>query len=634
MISPRIPVEDFCRDPAISNVHLSPSGIKISLVAPGKTHQSIFVRSGPNAESKEVTAEAAGDVTSYFWKSDRYLMYQAYDASLSLWLYRCDLEQGSATPILQLTNEKGDYVVDINFVDDLKWHSDEEVLAELRPPIVPVDGVYRINVCSKEVRWRLVAEVPDPKQFGTVQKWIVDNNGEVRGAISVQGTNDHLLTRADPAGPFKIVRTMEFTQSIEDQFYPYLFYTADNKGIYAITRTHPRRNTAAVVILCAETGQEISCLYQNPEVDVASFGFSHRRKVVTHVTFHDDKLRNKALDPAAEPIFKTLRASSRGSVLQILDSDVKEKHFIVLASDDRTPGRYYLLDASNQHKHKLTPLGDKAPWLNRKYLARSRPIKFAARDGLAIRGYLTLPLGKKAKRLPLIINVHGGPENRNYWDYSSGSLYSGEIQFLANRGYATLQLNFRGSIGYGRSFWTKGFGQRGRKMQHDVTDAVRWIKKQGIADPKRIVIYGKSYGGYAALAGVAFTPNLFCAAIDCSGVSDWLTWLQESFSPGDPLFEQFCVKVGSPTKDEARLAAVAPVRHASKITKPVFIAHGMLDQQVDPKESQRMVDALLAAGRRDVQYLKVPGEDHIFRKPDSKVALCKTMEEFLNQYLI
>lgn len=631
MICPRIPVEDFCKDPAISNVRLSPSGTKISFVSRGKAHLSIFVRAATTDDSKEVTGEAAGDVTAYFWKSDRYLFYQAYDAAGSQWLYRLDVEEATATPILQLLDAKGEYVVDINFVDDLKWLSDDEILAELSPPTVPVHGVYRINLCSKNVSPRLVADIPDPKEFGTVQKWIVDNDGDVRGAISVKGTNDLLLTRSDPKGAFKIARTMDFRHSIEDQFYPYLFYTADNKGIYAITRTDPNRNTAAVVILSADTGAETSCLYFNPEVDAASFGFSRQRKVVTHVSYHVDKLRHKVLDRASQPIFKTLRELPRGGVFQIVDCDVKEQRFIVLASDDRTPGRYYLLDVSNPQQHKLTSLGDVAPWLNRKRLARLKPIEFAARDGLTIRGYLTVPVGQKAKRLPLIVNVHGGPENRNYWQYDS--IYSGEVQFLANRGYAVLQLNFRGSIGYGRAFWTKGFGQRGRKMQHDVTDAVRWMKKLGIADPKRIVIYGKSYGGYAALAGVAFTPNLYRAAIDCSGVSDWLTWMSESFSPGDPLFEQFCVKVGDPKKDEARLAAVAPVRHAARIKKPVFIVHGMLDQQVDPQQSQRMVDALNKLGGKTVDYLQLPGEDHIFRMAQSKITLCTLMEKFLKDHV-
>lgn len=631
MKPPQIAVEDFCKNPAMWTVRLSPSGEKISFVAPGKTHQSIFVQMGTASEAKEVTADAAGDVTSYFWKSDHYLIYQAYDDHSCLWLYRRNLEAASPIPILQLTNEKGESVVDISLVDDLKWFSETEILAELHPPRVPVAGVYRVNVYSERVSWRLVAEFPDPEEFGTVQKWIVDNDGEVRAAISVKGTNDLLLTRSAATGPFKIARTMDFSRSIEGQFYPYLFYTADNKGIYAISRTNRRRNTAAVVILSAETGEEISCLYQNPEVDVESFGFSHQRKVVTHVSFQNDKLRHKVLDPATKPIFKTLRGVSRGDTVQIVDHDVTEKKFIILASDDRTPGRYYLLDTSDPQKHKLTLLGDVAPWLNRKQLARLRPVKFPARDGLTICGYLTLPVGKKPKRLPLIVNVHGGPENRNYWQYDS--LYSGEVQFLANRGYAILQLNFRGSIGYGRAFWIKGFRQRGRKMQHDVTDAVRWIKKLGIADPKRIVIYGKSYGGYAALAGVAFTPNLYRAAIDCSGVSDWLTWLHESFSPDDPLFEQYCVKVGNPSTDEERLAAVAPVRYANKIKKPVFIAHGMQDQQVDPEQSQRMVDALRAIGGKIVEYLKLPGEDHIFRLPESKIEFCKRIEDFLKEHL-
>jgi dipeptidyl aminopeptidase/acylaminoacyl peptidase len=627
MKPPQIAAEDFCKNPVMSSVQLSPSGDKISFLAPSNGHQHLFLQTGPT-DKQDVTAETEGDVASYFWKSDRYLIYQAGDELGCTWLYRLDLEKGQSSPILQLTDANSS-LIDISLVDLLKWISDDEILVELPRPGQNVSDVYRVNVCSEDLKKRLVAEHPDPEKFGVVRHWIIDNDGEVRGAISLKGTNDYLLTRQHPTGSFKIARVMDFSRSIEDMFYQYLFYTADNKGIYAITRTNRGRNTAAVVILSADTGREIRCLYENPHVDVASFGFSHKRKTVTHVSFHDEKLRHKVLDPETAPIFKTLRQLSRDFVVQVMDHNIDENKFIIFARDDRTPGRYYLLDASNQQKHELTLVGDVAPWLNRKHLARLRPVKFAARDGLPIRGFLTLPVGQKRKRLPLIVNVHGGPENRNYWHYDP--TYSGEVQFLANRGYAILQLNFRGSIGYGRSFWKRGFGQRGRKMQDDVTDGVRWIITQGIADPTRIVIYGKSYGGYAALAGVAFTPELYRAAIDCSGVSNWLTWL-EDFPPTDPLYPQFCVKVGDPTKDEKRLGAVAPTLHASAITKPVFIVHGTSDQEVDIAESERMV-AALQSNHKTVDYMKIPKEGHIFQRQESKLAFYQAMEEFLAKNL-
>jgi dipeptidyl aminopeptidase/acylaminoacyl peptidase len=618
MNCPPIPVEDFCKDPAIWTVRLSPNGKKIAFLAPWLERKNLFVLDVATKEAVNVTPEIDRDIATYFWKGDRYLIYQIDSSVL-----RLDLESGKASTLLLADGSN------VALVDDLKWSSDKDVLVAIARPDADVSDVYRINVCSDELTRVLVAEHPDVKNFGTVQEWIVNHAGEVCGAISVQGTRDYLLTRPGPADSFKIVRRMDFRHSIEAQFYPYLFYTDDNNGIYAIARTQKHRNTAALVVLSAKTGRQLRCLYHNRNFDVADIGFSHKRKIVTYVSFHDTKLRHKMLDRQMARIFASLRALPSDYVAEILDHDAAETKFIVLASNDTTPGKYYLLDASDNQNHKLTLLGDIAPWLNEKPLAPVKPVKFRARDRLPISGYLTLPVGKRAKKLPLVVCVHGGPENRNYWQYDS--LYSGEVQFLANRGYAILQLNFRGSIGYGRSFWAKGFKQRGLKMQHDVTDGVRWLIRRGIADPSRIVIYGKSYGGYSALAGVAFTPELYRAAIDCAGVSNWLTWLRD-FPPSDPLYPQFCAKVGDPTKYKGRLEAVAPALHADKVTKPVLIVHGEKDQDVSISESDQMVAALKSNGKT-VEYIKVPNEGHIFARQESKVAFCKAMEDFLAQHL-
>ena len=614
-MTPLIPVEDFCRDPAISNVQVSPGGTKVSLLGLWSKRQNIFVMDVATNQATNVTSETDLDVTTYFWKSDRYLIYQT-DAGI----YRCDLQSGTTIPLLLADNQA------VTPVDLLKWSSDTDVLVELSDKD-PSD-VYRTNVCSDDRALTRVAKHPDPDKFGPVFKWLVDDCGEVYGAITTKGINDYLHTRTDSASPFQMVRQMDFRSSIESQFHPYLFPTADNQHIFAITRTHPDRDTAAVVVLSAKTGEEIRSIYHNPEVDVASIGYSRKRKVVTYVAFHNGKLRYKVLDPEIAPIFETLKQLPRDHVVQIMDNDVAEKKFIVLVCNDTTPGEYYLLDATNTSHHKLTSLGEIAPWLNGKSLAPVRSVKFRARDGLTIHGYLTFPVEGKPKGM--IVYVHGGPENRNYWYYDW--LYSSEVQFLANRGYAIFQLNFRGSIGYGRSFWTKGFKERGGTMLDDVTDGVHWLIKEGFADPNRIVICGKSYGGYAALAGVAFTPDLYCAAVDYSGVSNWLTWLNESFPPGDVLYPQFCVKVGDPTKDKERLEAVAPALHADKITKPVFIAHGANDEDVALSESEQMVSALNAVGKSpDFKILK--DEAHIFQKEANKVAIYRAVEDFLAKHL-
>jgi dipeptidyl aminopeptidase/acylaminoacyl peptidase len=608
-----IPVEKFCKNPDMWAVRLSPDGNSISFLRPVRDHRNIFLQPvGANC-AKQVTREENRDVTSYFWKTDRYLIYLAGTDA-----YRVDLARGD---IQRIRGKKEDD----QFLSTLNGISRDEILvARCRSN---VSDVYRFNICTGE--FRKVFTHPDPREFGIVQQWIIDNAGDVRAAISVKGTKDHLLARADVESPFKIARTMDFRRSIEDQFYSFLFFTADNRGIYAITRTHRRRDKAAVVVLSARNGKEVRCVYQNRSVDVAGFGFSNKRKVITHVFFHDSKLRNKVLDRETERIFKTLASLPRDYVVELVSRDIEEKKFIVRAQSDRMQGKYYLLDTSNGDKHTLTLLGEEAPWLNEKDLAPAVPIRFKARDGLTIQGYRILPRGSKKKKLPLILHVHGGPDNRNYWQYDP--LY-GEVQLLANRGYAVLQLNFRGSAGYGRSFWTKGFRQRGRKMQDDVTDAVRWAIKKGFADPTRIVIFGKSYGGYAALAGVAFSPNLYQAAIDYGGVSNWLEWLKwlKKCWPEDPLLPQEYVKTGDPETDRQWLEAVAPTRHADRINKPVLIVHAECDTQVPKAESERMLAALKG---KDVQYVPIPNDGHILAKEESKITFCNAVMKFLAKHL-
>jgi dienelactone hydrolase len=609
----RIPVESFCRNPDMSGVSLSPDGRVISFLRPWRDRKNIFIQIGANGQAQRVTAEERRDVTSYFWKGDRYLIYQT-DSGYS----RFDITSGEVGKVLLGKAENA------NLLDRLDGISADEILLVVFRADQNLSDVYRVNILSGEPR--MVAEHPDPGKFGTVQYWVRNNCGDVCAAISVQRLNDLLLTRPDPQSPFKIARRMDFRRSIEPQFYPYLFYTANNDAIYAISRTRRGRDKAAVVILSAKTGRELRCLYQNRHVDVASFAFSNQRKVITYVSFHNSKPRNKVLDRRTAPIFKTLARLPHDYAVQLTGHDAAEKKFIVFASTDRIPGKYYLLDTSHPHRHSLTPLGEMAPWLSSKQLAPVSPIQFKARDGLTIHGYLTLPIGQRAKKkLPAVVDVHGGPENRNYWYYDP--LYSGEIQFLVNRGYAVLQINFRGSIGYGRSFWIKGFGQRGRKMQDDVTDAVQWLMTRKIADPKRIAIYGKSYGGYAALVGVTFPPDLYRAAIDFAGVSNWLTWLRD-FPPGDPLYPQYCVKVGDPEKNKKQLEEVAPVLHADKIEKPVFIAHGALDGDVLKTESDQMVAAL-----RDLEYVVKPAETHIWLKEENKIDFCLGIERFLAKHL-
>ena len=583
---------------------------------------NVSIRSTATSKSQRLTFEKERDITGCVWKGNDCLVYQQ-DAGgdQGAHFYRLDLRPRPA--VMDLTPWKN---VTAALLDDLNGvaGADDEVLIQLMRGKRRLFDVYRVNI--RTGRSRMVAKNP-----GTVRRWIVDNSGCVRAGIGIDGTNDCLLVRPDERSPFCLARGMDFRRSINR--YTSLFFTPDNQAIFALSRIDSDRDKFALVTISATTGQELCCLYQPRYVDVENFFFSKARKKITHLVFYDSKLRTKIFDRRTGEVFRALRKKPglRGYTLELQGHDQVESKFIVLASNDRNPGKVYLFDRVT---NLLTKLQDVLPGLEEKQLAHVRPISFRSRDRLTIHGYLTLPRGRKRKNLPVLVNVHGGPEMRDYWQFTLRE--GAETQFLTSRGYAVLQVNYRGSVGYGRQFWQHGFGERGKKMQDDITDGVNWLINRGIADPDRIAIYGKSYGGYAALVGITFTPDLYKAAIDYAGMSNSATWLQKIHGYDEPLLPQFYVKVGHPRRDQSSLEAAAPAKHAEQIKTPLLIAHGAQDPQVRKSESDQLVAALLAAdpaGNLDLQYMVKAKEGHLFQRVENKIEFYTALERFLAKHL-
>jgi dipeptidyl aminopeptidase/acylaminoacyl peptidase len=296
---------------------------------------------------------------------------------------------------------------------------------------------------------------------------------------------------------------------------------------------------------------------------------------------------------------------------------------VVAATSDRTSGVRYVYDSKTD---TLMRLGQVASWLQENQMARVQPVQYTARDGLVINGYLTLPLGRPAKNLPVIVNPHGGPWARDSWGFNP------EVQFLVNRGYAVFQTNFRGSTGFGRKFWEASFRQWGRAMQDDITDGVIWLIKEGIADPKRIGIYGASYGGYATLAGVTLTPDLYAAAVNYVGVSNMFTFMNTIPPYWEPLREMFYEMVGNPEKDKDFLRAVSPVFLADRIKTPLLVAQGARDPRVNKAESDQIVEALRKRGV-PVEYIVKDNEGHGFANEENQFEFYGAMEGFFAKHL-
>ena len=262
-------------------------------------------------------------------------------------------------------------------------------------------------------------------------------------------------------------------------------------------------------------------------------------------------------------------------------------------------------------------------------MAAMTPVQYTSRDGLTIHGYLTLPKGlENAKGIPVVVNVHGGPWARDNWGFNP------EVQFLANRGYAVLQMNFRGSTSYGRKFWEASFDQWGLSMQEDVQDGAQWLIDQGIADPARLAIYGGSYGGYATLQGLVKDPEFYACGVDYVGVSNLFTFMNGIPEYWKPYLTMMYEMVGDPSnpEDSARMAATSPSLNADKITAPLFVAQGANDPRVVKSESDQMVEAMQARGV-NVQYMVKDNEGHGFRNQENKYDFYNAMEQFLKEHI-
>ena len=369
--------------------------------------------------------------------------------------------------------------------------------------------------------------------------------------------------------------------------------------------------------------KEIKEIYTNPDYDVDGLGYSPKRKVLEAVYFTSWKSEEHFLDKEAEADYNKMKEKFKGYEIGIYGNNNEEDKFIVWTGNDKMPSKFYFYDKKNGDTKFLA---EGRPWIKEGDMASMKAVKYKSRDGLTIHGYLTLPKGVEAKNLPVVINPHGGPWARDVWGFNN------EVQFLANRGYAVLQMNFRGSTGYGKEFWLKGNKQWGKTMQDDISDGVAYLIKEGIADPKRVAIYGASYGGYATLAGITFTPDLYCCAVDYVGVSNMFTFMKTIPPYWEPYKAMFYEMVGDPVKDSALLAAASPVFFVDKIKVPLFIAQGANDPRVNKAESDQVVEALKKRGI-EVEYMVKDDEGHGFANEKNSIDFYTAMEKFFAKHL-
>jgi dipeptidyl aminopeptidase/acylaminoacyl peptidase len=340
------------------------------------------------------------------------------------------------------------------------------------------------------------------------------------------------------------------------------------------------------------------------------------------VSFARERNEWQVLDPAIKKDLDAVAKIHEGD-FDVLSRDDADRVWTVLFTVDNGPVPFYAYDRA---AGKATFMFYSRPALKKYTLARMEPISFNARDGLTIHGYLSCPPGVPKKNLPMVLNVHGGPWYRDTWGYNP------EAQWLANRGYACLQVNFRGSVGYGKAFINAGDKEWGGKMHDDLIDAVNWAVAEGIADPKRIAIYGGSYGGYAALVGATFTPDVFAAAVDLVGPSNLVSFLETVPPYWAAAREIFHKRIGNPETEQEFLKSRSPLFKVDAIRIPMLIAQGANDPRVNKAESEQIVAAMQAKGL-DHQYMLFEDEGHGLLKPENRIKFYAAAEKFLAKHI-
>jgi len=627
----RIPIEDFCRNPQFGLAKISPDGKRIAFLAPDHEHLNIWVcgADAPFDSAKLVTHEMERGIREFQWTRDsRWLLYSGDSGGDENYhLFRAD-PSVPEKPAVDLTPGTGAQATVLHLPHDLpakawiQWNNRDPRIFDLGM-IDITNGAFTMLVKNSGPREDCMLWNSDGRRSAYLHdaangKWDVITlnaaNRHTPPPFSLsQSTPPPAGQGASPYGDYRAVATYEESDC------PRLWgFSADQSTLFLSSARGS--NTERLTALDIETGEE-TVIDQDPEYNLSKVFVSERTHQLLGIAYEKERFEMKAFDP---PFQRDLNILSKtvGGPIRLRDMTEDEQKWIVSADSPFDPRTYLYDRASGEAKLLYRSF----PWLKPEELAEMKPIAFESRDGWKIHGYLTLPPGVEPRGLPTVLLVHGGPWARDTWGYDPF------VQLLANRGYAVLQVNFRGSTGYGARFTLAARREWGGKMTEDLLDGAEWILKGGIADPKRLGIAGASYGGYAALSALAFHPEVFACGIDISGPSNLITFLQNAPPSWTPWRNQFAQAIGDPVKEADFVRSRSPFFFANKIKAPLFIAQGENDPRVKRSESDQMVEALRKNGK-SVEYLLIPDEGHGFDMPQDRLELFQKIEAFLQKYL-
>lgn len=615
-LPPLIDREMFFGDPEISGAQISPNGAYITFLKPFKGVRNIWIKTvaEPFEKARPITSDTTRPVTSYFWSRDARLVLYAQDkgGDENYRIYAVD-PSAPGTPVPPARDLTPMAKVRAMIIDVPK-HAPGEILIGLNDRRADLHDVYRLNIATGE---RSLIRKNDQNVAG----WKTDLQGALRLAL-----------RQTPDGGTEILRVepdtlMSIYSVTADEACGWVRFTPDGKSFYMTTNKGEALDRTELCLFDLKAGTT-TVVERDPknEVDFGSAIFSDVTDELLATVYVGDKVRVYPKQKGFAASWKKLTGSFPNGQIGILSMTADEQTWIVSVSSDVDPGSVYLFSCATG---KSSLLYRSRPKLPTKDLAPMKPVRYEARDGMVIPAYLTLPKGIASKNLPTVMMIHGGPWSRDMWGYNSLA------QFLANRGYAVLMPNFRGSTGYGKKFLNAGNKQWGTgAMQHDISDGVAYLIKQKIADPKRVAIFGGSYGGYATLAGLTFTPDLYAAGVSYVGPSNIITLLKSIPPYWAPMKRTFAIRVGDieNQQDVRMLESQSPLNYAKNIKAPLLVIQGANDPRVKQAESDQIVVAARDLGRQ-VEYLVAPDEGHGFLGRENRIAAYTAMEKFFSKHL-
>lgn len=585
---------------------VSPDGKMMAYLAPLDGVINVWVKTIGKEDDKAVTEDTNRGIINYFWSGDgkRIMYLQDKGGNENRQLHDVDLETGAKRSLTPYEN------VQVQVIGQDKHYPTHLVIA-MNKDNPQLHDAYHLDLITGELTQ--VAKNP-----GNVLGWITDTYLRVKAALAVNaGSGTDLLYRssADPEN-WKAIVSWDSQDNLTSS--P-IGFTGDGNSIYMIDS---RGANAARFVRMDIATEKITVLAQDSLYDVSSVMINPDTHEPEAVAFTKDRDEWQVLDPKVGKDFDAIGKIHEGD-FQILSRDDADRIWTVVFTVDSGPVPFYAYDRTTG---KAAFLFHSRPALQKYTLARMEPISFKARDGLTIHGYLSCPPGVPRTNLPMVLNVHGGPWYRDTWGYNP------EAQWLANRGYACLQVNFRGSTGYGKAFINAGDREWGGRMHDDLVDAVNWAVAQGIADPKRIAIYGGSYGGYAALVGATFTPDVFAAAVDLVGPSNLVSFLETVPPYWAAAREIFYKRIGNLETEPEFLKSRSPLFKVDAIKIPMLIAQGANDPRVNRAESEQIVAAMEAKGI-DHQYMLFEDEGHGLLKPENRIKFYTGVEKFLAKHI-